>query len=201
MPLPGPPVNTRLFHADRATATPASRRASSARMTAIAPASCSLTASRPGSWPGRPCPARPGPVPGRSRRQSSPLATVGRMISKVIIVSRCGELLADHLPDRYPSAGVLTPQSRLDPAYRNQAEEAKAVWYELFVAPEPRPRTRGNRTRQTRAVAPGFSDSWCRRLRPKYLRGNCSTSFLWIRMKSPLSLYLRRSLPKCRPLK
>src|ERR1039457_6464612 len=41
-------VKTRFFHAGRVTAVPAWRRACSARSTAILPASCSLTASRPG---------------------------------------------------------------------------------------------------------------------------------------------------------
>ena len=48
LPEPGPPVKTRFFQVGRVTAVPTWRRAYSTRRTAIGPASCSLTVSRPG---------------------------------------------------------------------------------------------------------------------------------------------------------
>src|SRR5436190_9529925 len=66
--------------------------------------------------------------------------------------------------------------------------------------PRPRPRTRGTGNLRTPAVVLGFCDSRRHHLQLKSVLGRCSTSLLWIRIKSGPPLYFRRSLPKHRNL-
>src|SRR5437762_12546868 len=61
--------------------------------------------------------------------------------------------------------------------------------------PRSRPRTRDTGALPTPAVALGFCDSPHHHLQLKSAHGTCSTSLLWIRMKTVPPLYSSRFLP------
>ena len=80
LPVPGPPVKTRFFHAGRLIAMPAVRRACSARSTVTSGVSCPAAISRPASA------ARP-PVSGTEAGSSAVIVSSSPSTPAALIVT------------------------------------------------------------------------------------------------------------------